>query len=167
MKFRLFFAIFYFSSSLVYADEMTLCDKNEDVYFSCALTNNDIVSVCAKNNETPESGYVQFRFANKNGIYKKIPEKLEAPKGIISSKFYHEKTYNFISFFTNESELLIQAYSGSYGDDEYLDGFTVGDEQINCKMPADSEYNFNGLEEANYNYSHFPYEKMIQSASKW
>ena len=164
MRIKLTLLMLFSFSSLAHAENETLCDKEEDVYFSCKLESNDIVSICAKDNVAPQHGYVQYRIANENGIYKKIPEEFKKPEGIISSKYYHEKIYNFISFFVIDSNVLINAYSGSYGEDKYLEGITIGTKQITCKTPSESVYNFSGLEDANYDYSKFPLDEMIKSA---
>ncbi|WP_050585941.1 hypothetical protein [Pseudomonas syringae] len=60
---------------------MTLCTAEEDVYFSCPLPGNKIVSVCASNNETPSSGYVQYRYGTPDNMELLYPNKKAPPAG--------------------------------------------------------------------------------------
>lgn len=64
----------------------TMCTEGEAIYISCSFNTNaenktKVASICAKDNESPKSGYVQYRYG--------IPgEKLELqlPKNIITPK---------------------------------------------------------------------------------
>lgn len=65
------------------ADEATLCNAHEEVYFSCHV-GNKVVSVCASGNISPKNGYVQYRFGNIGGIEFEYPELPVPPE----KKFY-------------------------------------------------------------------------------
>ncbi|MBV2134322.1 hypothetical protein KRX52_16200 [Pseudomonas sp. MAP12] len=64
----------------------TMCTEGEAIYISCSFNANEknkikVASICAKGNESPDSGYIQYRYG--------IPgEKLELqfPKSITSPK---------------------------------------------------------------------------------
>lgn len=49
------------------AEEPTLCQPHEEVYFSCHSVGK-IISICASGNISPDNGYVQYRF----GVNEKI-----------------------------------------------------------------------------------------------
>ncbi len=58
--------------------EQTLCDDSEEIYFSCPLDNGKIVSVCARKNNTPNQGYVQYRYGTKDDAFA-FPDKNVPP----------------------------------------------------------------------------------------
>ena len=66
------------------ADE-TLCAPHEDIYFSCKLQDTEkMVSVCASKNDTPDTGYVQYRYGNKSKLDFLYPKEKIPPRNKFS-----------------------------------------------------------------------------------
>lgn len=61
----------------------TLCSTEEDVYFSCFLDSKKIASICALGNNSPQTGYVQYRYGVRNKIEFKFPKSLIPPEGVM------------------------------------------------------------------------------------
>lgn len=61
------------------ADETTLCQSHEEVYFSCT-TGNKVISLCASGNISPDNGYVQYRFGVPGRIELEYPDMPYPPK---------------------------------------------------------------------------------------
>ncbi|EDT43673.1 hypothetical protein BamMEX5DRAFT_0560 [Burkholderia ambifaria MEX-5] len=82
----------------VYADEVTLCQPHEEIYFSCSL-GEKMVSLCASGNVSPDNGYVQYRYGKPDHIDLQFPNKPHPPRGyfgisdisIGSANFVHVK----------------------------------------------------------------------------
>ncbi|CAN0625838.1 protein of unknown function [Burkholderia multivorans] len=62
----------------VHADEATLCQPHEEIYFSC-LVGRRIISLCASGNISPSNGCVQYRFGELNHVKLQFPGKLHPP----------------------------------------------------------------------------------------
>lgn len=59
----------------LHAEELTMCQPHEEVYFSCPVKNKT-VSVCASGNISPNNGYVQYRIGRPDKVeleYPKLP----------------------------------------------------------------------------------------------
>lgn len=65
------------------ADEITLCQPHEEVYFSCPI-DGKVLSVCASGNISPDNGYVQYRFGKIGKIELEYPEKPYPPRKLFS-----------------------------------------------------------------------------------
>ncbi|MEQ4224434.1 MULTISPECIES: hypothetical protein [Pseudomonas syringae group] len=90
LKASLFAVVVFLYAGPSYADSeqgdvdslgITLCAAEEDVYFSCPLPGNKIVSVCASKNDTPSSGYVQYRYGVPDNIELSYPSTKNPPEG--------------------------------------------------------------------------------------
>jgi len=62
-----------------HADETTLCQPHEEIYFSCP-TGKKIISLCASGNISPDNGYVQYRFGTPDHVELQFPNKPYPPK---------------------------------------------------------------------------------------
>ena len=82
--------LLFISSSALGATSSTLCMKNEQIFFSCRI-GEKTVSVCASNPVTDQSGYVQYRFGNKDDIELTYPASLLPP---YNHFFHHTGTYS-------------------------------------------------------------------------
>lgn len=67
----------------------TLCVAGEDIYFSCPLNGGKIVSICASGNNSPDSGYVQYRYGTGKKIEIIYPGLKESPRNKL---FYVDAT---------------------------------------------------------------------------
>jgi hypothetical protein len=76
------------------ADENTLCQPHEEVYFSCQI-GGKVMSVCASGNISPDNGYVQYRFGRIGNIELEYPEKPYPPKKLFSISDISEGNINF------------------------------------------------------------------------
>jgi hypothetical protein len=65
------------------ADETTLCQPHEEVYFSCPVAGK-VLSVCASGNISPDNGYVQYRFGRIGKIEFEYPDKPYPPRKLFS-----------------------------------------------------------------------------------
>ncbi|MFC0577638.1 hypothetical protein [Paraburkholderia solisilvae] len=72
------FAILIGLAAGVNAEEATLCQSHEEIYFSCA-SENKIISLCASGNVSPENGYVQYRFGTPDRIELQFPDAPYSP----------------------------------------------------------------------------------------
>ena len=61
------------------ADEVTLCEPHEEVYFSCPAGGR-IISLCASGNISPDNGYVQYRFGRPGHVELQFPNGSYPPK---------------------------------------------------------------------------------------
>lgn len=77
-----------------YADEVTLCQSHEEVYFSCP-TEGKVISVCASGNISPDNGYVQYRFGTPDRIELQSPGKPYPPRNRFSMSEISEGNINF------------------------------------------------------------------------
>ncbi|WP_299143695.1 hypothetical protein [uncultured Vibrio sp.] len=59
----------------------TLCLDNEDIYFNAQLDNGKYVSLCGYQHESPDSGYVKYRYGTLNNIELEFPNDKATPKG--------------------------------------------------------------------------------------
>lgn len=75
------------------ADEVTLCQPHEEVYFSCPIGER-IMSVCASGNISPDNGYVQYRFGQVGKIELEFPEKPFTPRQWFSISDISEANFN-------------------------------------------------------------------------
>lgn len=66
---------------VVNADEITLCQRHEEVYFSCPI-DGKVVSLCASGNISPDNGYVQYRYGVPGHVELQFPEKPNPPKNL-------------------------------------------------------------------------------------
>ncbi|MFM0550057.1 hypothetical protein P0D69_03655 [Paraburkholderia sediminicola] len=63
----------------------SLCVGDEDIYFTCRLEGaRKTVSICAAKNDSPDNGYVQYRYGTKSKIEFKYPLARLPPRGRIS-----------------------------------------------------------------------------------
>lgn len=76
------------------ADEVTLCQPHEEVYFSCPV-NGKLLSVCASGNISPDNGYVQYRFGRIGKIELEYPKKPYPPRKLFSISDVSEGNLNF------------------------------------------------------------------------
>ena len=117
--FRVFFAVFIFVSFVPSAfseeevEDITLCSVQEDIYFSCPLPGGKIVSICALGNNSPNSGYVQYRYGVPEKTELLYPQSKDPPKG----RFYVVNaseggvSLNIIKFYNGKYTYLVsQAY---------------------------------------------------------
>lgn len=81
--FKSFCLCLCFAGVPTFADEMTLCDAHEEVYFSCHV-GSKVISVCAAGNISPKNGYVQYRFGNLNHVELEYPKLPYPPKRFFS-----------------------------------------------------------------------------------
>lgn len=63
----------------VQANEATLCQQHEEIYFSCP-SGKKIISLCASGNLSPNYGYVQYRFGTPDRIEFKFPSGSQSPR---------------------------------------------------------------------------------------
>lgn len=86
------------------ADEITLCQPHEEVYFSCPI-DGKVLSVCASGNISPDNGYVQYRFGRIGSIELEYPEKPYPPRKLFSISDISEGSITFTH---------LKFYSGRY-----------------------------------------------------
>lgn len=66
---------------VVNADEITLCQPHEEIYFSCPI-DGKVVSLCASGNISPDNGYVQYRYGVPGHVELQFPEKPDPPMNL-------------------------------------------------------------------------------------
>jgi len=86
------------------ADEITLCQPHEEVYFSCPI-DGKVLSVCASGNISPDNGYVQYRFGRIGSIELEYPEKPYPSRKLFSISDISEGSVTFTH---------LKFYSGRY-----------------------------------------------------
>ena len=91
-----------------YADEATLCQPHEEIYFSCSAVNK-IISLCASGNISPSNGYVQYRFGTPDHVELQFPNKPYPPKNrlLISDISGGNLNYTHIKFKSGEYNYVI------------------------------------------------------------
>ncbi|MCC8403888.1 hypothetical protein LJ655_18675 [Paraburkholderia sp. MMS20-SJTN17] len=91
-----------------YADEATLCQLHEEVYFSCQ-TENKIISLCASGNISPNNGYVQYRFGTLDQIELQYPDRPYPPKNrfLISDVAEGSVSFTHVKFKSGEYNYVI------------------------------------------------------------
>lgn len=95
-----------------HADETTLCQSFEEVYFSCPI-GGKIISLCASGNISPNNGYVQYRFGTPDYIELQFPSNSYSPKNrfLISDISDGNLSFTHIKFKSGEYNYVI--YQGS------------------------------------------------------
>jgi hypothetical protein len=91
-----------------HADETTLCQPHEEIYFSCP-TGNKTISLCASGNISPSNGYVQYRFGTPDHIELQFPDKPYPPKNrfLLSDISEGNLNYTHIKFKSGEYNYVI------------------------------------------------------------
>lgn len=77
------------------ADEITLCQSHEEIYFSCPV-DGKVVSLCASGNISPDNGYVQYRFGVPGHIDLQFPNKPYPPKNHFEISDISSGNINFV-----------------------------------------------------------------------
>src|ERR1700733_9023089 len=77
-----------------YADEATLCQSYEEIYFSCPV-GDKVISLCASGNISPKNGYVQYRFGTRTHIELEFPDKPYPPGSRFSISDIHEGSLDY------------------------------------------------------------------------
>lgn len=96
------------------ADEATLCQSHEEIYFSC-WSGSKIISLCASGNISAEDGYVQYRFGTPDQIELQYPEKPYPPTNnfLISDISVGNLSYTHVKFNSGKYNYVI--YQGFPG----------------------------------------------------
>lgn len=91
-----------------HADETTLCQPHEEIYFSCPA-GNKIISLCASGNISPNNGYVQYRFGTLDRLELQFPNKPNPPKSrfLISDISEGNANYVHVKFKSGEYNYVI------------------------------------------------------------
>jgi len=77
------------------ADEITLCQPHEEIYFSCPV-GEKIISMCASGNISPNNGYVQYRYGVPDHIELQFPDKPYPPRRLFKIVDIYAGNLNFI-----------------------------------------------------------------------
>ena len=111
----LIFSAIIFGAALcgvnAYADEATLCEPHEEVYFSCPI-DKKIISLCASGNISPNNGYVQYRFGTADHIELEFPGKPYPPRNRFSISDISEGNLNFTHIKFNSGNYNYVVYQG-------------------------------------------------------
>jgi hypothetical protein len=94
------------------ADEPSLCQPHEEVYFSCAI-GGKIMSVCASGNISPDSGYVQYRFGRNEKIELEFTSKPYPPRKSFSISDISEGNLRFTHLKFSSGSYHYVVYQGS------------------------------------------------------
>lgn len=95
----------------VSANETTLCQSHEEVYFSCPI-NGKMMSVCASGNISPDNGYVQYRFGRTGHVEFEYPEKPYPPRKLFSISDISGGNLSFIHFKFSSGSYHYVLYQG-------------------------------------------------------
>ncbi|WED44470.1 lysozyme inhibitor LprI family protein [Legionella cardiaca] len=63
----------FFLPLVSFAENNSLCQNDEQILFTCLTKNNKTISVCASKNLSATSGYMQYRFGQKDNIEMSYP----------------------------------------------------------------------------------------------
>ncbi len=94
------------------AEEITLCQPHEEVYFSCGIEGK-LISVCASGNISPDNGYVQYRFGRVGEIELEFPKKPYPPRRWFSISDISEGNITFTHLKFNFGKYNYVLYQGS------------------------------------------------------
>lgn len=67
---------------------VSLCRKDEQIFFNCAVRSGKIISLCASKQLTAKNGYLQYRFGKFGAVELQFPEKLEGSRSAFRFDHY-------------------------------------------------------------------------------
>ncbi len=73
------------------ASNSSLCQKEETILFSCSTKQNKIISLCASRKLSATSGYIQYRFGNKEAVELTYP----ANQTVLANKAFQGRSQMF------------------------------------------------------------------------